>query len=546
MRSLSSMGLATERDFILVVDQTFADASVTGAGADDTTFQRMLAAAIDESGGRRVVVKVHPETVSGHKQGYLTAATRGGQVDVVAELVNPWALIEHAAALYTVSSQLGLEALLAGRRVVCFGAAMYAGLGLTDDRFDRTPLPPTRRAVSLDDLTAATYFDYCRWLDPYRLVPTTFEHAADILTLWRDRYLGNTRSTCIGFTRWKRRAVRDFLRGIDGDPQFHTRLGRPAAGIAGSDRLIVWGNRAPATRTQHGDERNVITCEDGLLRSVGLGAMFTRPLSLVFDDLGIYYDPTRPSRFEHLASQTDFDAPLLARARALRTAIVDNGLSKYNDTTARDTPVIQSSRHTILVPGQVEGDASIVLGSPVVQTNLHLLQAVRQRWPDAQLVYKPHPDVEAGLRRGAVPTRQALAYADRVVTRASITALLQEVDHVETMTSLAGFEALLRGRSVTTHGLPFYAGWGLTEDLRVAGRRTRRLTLDELVAVALILYPQYIDPVLRLPCEAELIIERLIEARARQLRLPGKAALLARRAYAVVAHKSMQVLGKRA
>ena len=65
------------------------------------------------------------------------------------------------------------------------------------------------------------------------------------------------------------------------------------------------------------------------------------------------------------------------------------------------------------------------------------------------------------------------------------------------MTSLAGFEALLRGKPVTTYGMPFYAGWGLTRDLGmradVAARRSRRRHLDELVAAALILYPVYVD-----------------------------------------------------
>jgi capsular polysaccharide export protein len=58
------------------------------------------------------------------------------------------------------------------------------------------------------------------------------------------------------------------------------------------------------------------------------------------------------------------------------------------------------------------------------------------------------------------------------------------------------------------YGKPFYAGWGLTTD--VSGLdRGRRLTLEELVAGALILYPRYLDPVSRLPCGPEVIIERL-------------------------------------
>ena len=61
------------------------------------------------------------------------------------------------------------------------------------------------------------------------------------------------------------------------------------------------------------------------------------------------------------------------------------------------------------------------------------------------------------------------------------------------LTSLAGFEALLRGKSVTCYGQPFYAGWGLTQDLQPPARRSRRLDIDELVYGALIAYPLYLS-----------------------------------------------------
>ena len=78
------------------------------------------------------------------------------------------------------------------------------------------------------------------------------------------------------------------------------------------------------------------------------------------------------------------------------------------------------------------------------------------------------------------------------------------VDEVHVNTSLAGFEALLRGKAVTTYGVPFYAGWGLTRDLGpVPARRTAKRSIDELVAAALLIYPRYLDPVTGLPCPAE-------------------------------------------
>jgi capsular polysaccharide export protein len=93
--------------------------------------------------------------------------------------------------------------------------------------------------------------------------------------------------------------------------------------------------------------------------------------------------------------------------------------------------------------------------------------------------------------------------------------LLDAVDAVHVLTSLTGFEALMRGREVTCHGTPFYARWGLTRDLgAVPERRRRRLQLDELVAAVLILYPRYLDPVTGLPCPPEVLVQRMASAQA--------------------------------
>jgi capsular polysaccharide export protein len=84
---------------------------------------------------------------------------------------------------------------------------------------------------------------------------------------------------------------------------------------------------------------------------------------------------------------------------------------------------------------------------------------------------------------------------------------------VHVLTSLTGFEALLREREVIVHGQPFYSGWGLTLDLAPPPRRGRHLTLDELVAGALLLYPRYVDPVTGLLCPPEVLVERLAQNR---------------------------------
>jgi capsular polysaccharide export protein len=227
----------------------------------------------------------------------------------------------------------------------------------------------------------------------------------------------------------------------------------------------------------------------------------------------MYFDPRGGSDLERLLRGSNFSPALLARAERLRKRLVERGVTKYN--LASVDPVIgvpgagiPEDHRRILVPGQVEDDLSIRFGTGEVRTNLGLLARVRAANPDAFIVYKPHPDVAAGHRIGAVPDAEARRFADLVVSHGSTDRLLAVCREVHTMTSLAGFEALLRGLRVVVYGRPFYAGWGLTTDLP-AFDRGRLLSLDQLVAGALILYPRYLDPLTLLPCGPEILIERL-------------------------------------
>ena len=288
-----------------------------------------------------------------------------------------------------------------------------------------------------------------------------------------------------GFSFWKRRPVRQFL----DDP--HVVFVRTADPVEPGATLAVWGHRTIPGRLA--DRVHLLRLEDGFLRSVGLGADLIAPLSWVVDAQGLYYDATRPSDLEDILARTDFTPALLERASALRASILCAGLTKYN-VGAADWSRPPGSRRVILVPGQVESDASLALGAPQIRTNMGLLQTVRQKNPDAYIVYKPHPDVVAGLRAKGLGEDNALCWADARVTDVAMGALLPRVDEVHVLTSLAGFEALLREKPVTCYGQPFYAGWGLTTDLLPLPRRARRLSLDALVAGTLILYPRYVSP----------------------------------------------------
>lgn len=501
---------------VLVVDQTVGDASVALGMADATAFTAMLQAAKAENPGKRIIVKTHPDVIAGKKKGYLTEAARASrQVVLVAEAVNPWSLLEKVEAVYTVTSQLGFEALMAGKRVHCFGMPFYAGWGVTEDRLT---CPRRTRHRSLDEIFAAAYLMYPRYLDPFTGKRCEFEQTAGILASLKRANESNRGVTiCLGMSAWKRETVARFLSSTDGPPRFH-RYAWTALKQARrhKGRLVVWSSKSyPGLEDAcRRDGIPLLRMEDGFLRSVGLGANFIPASSLVLDGRGIYYDPATPSDLEHLLATTDFTPEIIARAQHLRHEIVSRGIDKYNVGKTATSLALPSGRMSILVPGQVEEDASVRRGSPEVRSNLALLAAVRTHCPDAFIIFKPHPDVEAGFRVGALNDEVALQHADLVVRDVNSSALSLMVDEVHTMTSLVGFEALLRGKKVVCYGLPFYAGWGLTTDRIPLARRARCLTLDELVAATLILYPRYVDPVTGFPCGPEVILERLTIGRA--------------------------------
>lgn len=499
---------------VLLVDQTAGDASIAYGQANADTFQTMLNAALAQHPDATLWIKTHPDVIAGTKQGHLHTATAHPRCRVIGEDVNPWALFDQVDEVYTVTSQLGFEALIAGKQVHCFGLPFYAGWGLTHDA---QPCPRRRQARTLAEVFAAAYLRYCRYANPYTGRPATLrETIALIADQRRQRERCRGHWLACGFSGWKRRFVGDFT----GDANSLTHYPKPAMLPASPAPVLAWSSSIEAELSTHAhrQEATLWRMEDGFIRSAGLGVDLARPLSLVLDRQGIYYDPRQPSDLETLLNTTIFSDDVLTRAQALRQRLVALRLSKYN-LSGRNVrhSSFPPNRTCILVPGQVESDASIVTGSPQTSTNSALLKAVRHAWPSAYILYKAHPDVLSGARLGKLDSNASHLY-DLDVSHNEIADLLERVDSVHTMSSLTGFEALLRGCAVHTYGLPFYAGWGLTHDAMHCPRRTRPLSLEALVAGTLLLYPHYVDPASGQLCNAETVVTLLESAKNRPSR----------------------------
>jgi capsular polysaccharide export protein len=420
---------------------------------------------------------------------------------------DPWSLLATCDTVHVAGqTPFALLALAAQRRLICHAPVALSGWGVTED----LAAIPRKGNASLGALAAWQLLGG-RYADPFHDRISSPENTIALLADWRQtlgRKQGIAGVAGIGF--WKKRHVRALIDSGQKSPAFARSTGslmrrmgdRPGA-------ILAWPSTMPRglPGAAAAKERPVWQIEDGFIRSAGLGVHGVPPCSVVIDRQGIYYDPATPSELERILAHSMFTPDILARANALRDTLVARGFSKYN--VGKGAFRIPAARRTILVPGQVTDDASVRRGGLGITSNLELLERVRARAPDACILYKPHPDVASGHRAGAIRRKDAIRYADTIVTDVAISALLDQVDEVHTLTSLTGFEALLRHKHVVTYGHPFYAGWGLTEDAAPFARRTRRLSLAELVAGALILYPFYLDPVTMLPCPPELLLERL-------------------------------------
>jgi capsular polysaccharide export protein len=491
--------------YVVVIDQTKGDASIRYGAANAGTFHEMLVFAQEENPGAQIVIKTHPETQNGHREGHFGPSDARDHITLLGDPISPWQLFEGAIAVYTVSSGLGFEAIYAGHKPRVFGQPFYSGWGLSQDE---NPVARRERRLTRAQLFAGAMVLYPTWYDPYRDRLCPLEDAIATLeaqtSAWRADHKGYVAS---GMRLWKRKPLQQIF-GLQKKVRFQDDVPRALALAQQEDRkLMVWAGKETAELAQ--STVPVVRIEDGFLRSRGLGADLIPPLSLVSDDRGIYYDPTRPSRLEGLiASAATMPVAHLRRAENLVARLTKARLSKYN-LTFQDKIVLPKG-HCILVPGQVEDDASIKKGCDRVASNSALLRAVRAANPDAVILYKPHPDVEAGLRLGTLDA-DAAAVADLVLRHADPIALIEQCDEVWTMTSLLGFEALIRGKPVTCLGAPFYAGWGLTRDLgTVPSRRQARPSLMALAHAVLIEYPRYFDPVSRQPCPPEVVVERLM------------------------------------
>ena len=274
------------------------------------------------------------------------------------------------------------------------------------------------------------------------------------------------------------------------------------------EQYVGWGLKSGKHARTMAKSRNkpALLLEDGFLRSFERS---TPPMAIAMDDLGIYYDAFAPSRLEtliptHLSeAQERRIAAILERWRELK-------LSKYNagKEYAGDLP-----DEYVLVIDQVRHDASIHYGMADGDRFQVMLEAARKENPGATIVIKVHPDVYTRSKSGHFDVHQLNEQDDCLVIAEGClpSRLIEKAARIYTVTSQIGFEALIWQKPVRCFGMPFYAGWGLTEDYLQAPERRRPVSFHQLAMAALVFYPRYVDLRAGRACEIEEAIDYLAE-----------------------------------
>ncbi|STX51394.1 Capsule polysaccharide biosynthesis protein [Legionella busanensis] len=236
--------------------------------------------------------------------------------------------------------------------------------------------------------------------------------------------------------------------------------------------------------------------EDGFIRSAEMGALHTTPYSIILDKKGLYFNGAKTSNIEEILNSYNFkeNNALIEKASDVLQLITKSKISKYNPahlTKKKENSLVQVNKQVVIL-GQVENDAAIRFGNPQKWVPSRLVLLAYLENPGATILYRPHPQTYAIYKKKKSELRAIKEVAEIIDPSEPLPELLQTIDHVYTISSLSGLEALIRGIKVTTVGTPFYAGWGLTDDRCTIPRRKAKLSILELVAGVYLLYPRYL------------------------------------------------------
>lgn len=483
---------------VLIIGQVQGDMSLK-FGACGYELEEIIKIAIKENPGSKIYYKVHPDVLL---EKNTKDIVKSEDIELITESYNVIETLSMFDKIYTMTSQMGFEALLLNKEVVCMGVPFYSNWGLTDDR---QKIKRRKQKLDIESLFYYAYIEYPIYLNGS--IEDTIEELNDLKKSKKDIIL-------YGISFWKRAFFNAYFK--ESEKLTYIESAKESLlekmTFEGEVEVVIWGKKKSSYLEKYVKEKGfkITRVEDGFVRSVNLGIKKTTPSSLCFDKTGIYYDATQPSDLENLLNEYKVSENEIQRAQEMIEKITTNKISKYNDAPHLNFNTIygKKSKDRVLVIGQVEGDMSLKYGCENKMTNNDLVRLAKKENPQAEIFYKIHPDVLGKEIDNPEEVSEICTIIDIPISADSV---LETIDKVYTMTSLMGMEALLRKKEVVCMGAPFYSNWGLTDDRQKVNRRNKNRTIEELFAISYLVYPRYIDVHKHKFCTPEVALDNLIK-----------------------------------
>ena len=204
---------------ILLIDEDKTSEAIKLNKTAISDFQKMYDFATERYPDHNIIIKTHPKSLKEGNRGFLGHLYRKLNVSVISENINPFYIFPLVDAVFTISSQTGFEALIAGKKVYCFGKNFYSNYGLTEDN---KRIARRKTKLSLEKLVAASLIYYPRYIDPYTKKLTTVENTLDLIVWLKNKYKRNARYYhCLGFKKWEENYIAKFLKSPENDVYFY-------------------------------------------------------------------------------------------------------------------------------------------------------------------------------------------------------------------------------------------------------------------------------------------------------------------------------------
>lgn len=238
-----------------------------------------------------------------------------------------------------------------------------------------------------------------------------------------------------------------------------------------------------------------------------------KALGFLLDDMGYYFDSHQASRCEQTLNADDYfleDHELL-RSRMLIEKINKHDITKYNKYVTTGAVGFDLESDCILVVDQKKGDASIAFAGATDDTFADMMKAAIKDNPGKKIYFKRHPD---SVHKNFNSYRNRNVKEIEVLPDdIQINLVLNKCSKIYTVSSQVGFEGLLKGKEVVCFGVPFYAGWGLTDDRTYVPRRNKSRKIEEIFHQVCIRQSVYINPHTGKRIELEALLNIILEMR---------------------------------